>query len=229
MHPRGIPWTSHFWSVWGDFRTNIAQIALSFVFLPHQAWLMCDAIIRALYRQLISRRNCSNGSQQQKQNKGAKRPRVVRSLHVACSGADASRTRLTLTQAVGLPVMGRSPDLANLAVDCLLGQQTATCRTKTVERGRHVVRALIARARGASLKLSSARKTTGCRPITSRKIRRPSSRIALHKHRFVAARHVSTRSRLRRRTRIRRTRRTDVYNDGQVGPPARSLLQLVRH
>ncbi|HKU74740.1 MAG TPA: hypothetical protein VJR02_12585, partial [Pyrinomonadaceae bacterium] len=56
IHPRGIPWTSHFWSLWGDFRTNTAQIALSFVFLPHQAWLMCDAIVRALYRQLISHR-----------------------------------------------------------------------------------------------------------------------------------------------------------------------------
>src|SRR5215213_4319540 len=56
MHPRGIPWTSHFWSRWGDFRINTAQIALSFVFLPHQAWLMCDAIVRAVYRQLISRK-----------------------------------------------------------------------------------------------------------------------------------------------------------------------------
>ncbi|HWF90300.1 MAG TPA: glucoamylase family protein, partial [Pyrinomonadaceae bacterium] len=56
MHPRGIPWTSHFWSRWGDFRTNTGQIALSFVFLPHQAWLMCDAIVRSLYRQLISRK-----------------------------------------------------------------------------------------------------------------------------------------------------------------------------
>jgi cyclic beta-1,2-glucan synthetase len=56
IHPRGLPWTSHFWSLWGDFRTNTAQIALSFVFLPHQAWLMCDAIVRSLYRQLISRR-----------------------------------------------------------------------------------------------------------------------------------------------------------------------------
>jgi cyclic beta-1,2-glucan synthetase len=56
MHPRGIAWTSHFWSMWGDFRTNTAQIALSFVFLPHQTWLMCDAILRALYRQLVSRR-----------------------------------------------------------------------------------------------------------------------------------------------------------------------------
>src|SRR5438874_11476651 len=24
IHPRGIPWTSHFWSVWGDFRINSA-------------------------------------------------------------------------------------------------------------------------------------------------------------------------------------------------------------
>ncbi|HKG96439.1 MAG TPA: hypothetical protein VKA97_01410, partial [Pyrinomonadaceae bacterium] len=57
VHPRGIPWTSHFRSLWGDFRTNAAQIALSFVFLPHQAWLMCDAIIRSLYRQIVSRKN----------------------------------------------------------------------------------------------------------------------------------------------------------------------------
>ncbi len=57
IHPRGIPWTSHFWSVWGDVRTNTAQVALTFVFLPHQAWLMCDAVVRSLYRQLISQKN----------------------------------------------------------------------------------------------------------------------------------------------------------------------------
>jgi cyclic beta-1,2-glucan synthetase len=56
IHPRGIPWSSHFWSMWGEFRTNTAQITFSFVFLPHQAYLMCDAILRTLYRQWISRR-----------------------------------------------------------------------------------------------------------------------------------------------------------------------------
>jgi cyclic beta-1,2-glucan synthetase len=56
IHPRGIPWTSHFWSVWGDIRTNTAQVALSLVLLPHQAYLMLDAIVRTLYRKLISRR-----------------------------------------------------------------------------------------------------------------------------------------------------------------------------
>ena len=55
-HPRGIPWTSHFWSMWGEFRKNTAQIVLAFVFLPYQAYLMCDAIVRTLYRQFISRK-----------------------------------------------------------------------------------------------------------------------------------------------------------------------------
>ena len=56
IHPRGIPWTSHFWSVWGDVRTNTAQVALSLVFLPHQAYLMCDAIVRTIYRKLFHAR-----------------------------------------------------------------------------------------------------------------------------------------------------------------------------
>ena len=56
IHPRGIPWTSHFWSVWGDVRTNTAQVALSIVFLPHQAYLMTDAIVRTIYRKLFSRK-----------------------------------------------------------------------------------------------------------------------------------------------------------------------------
>ncbi|MDX6384271.1 MAG: cyclic beta,2-glucan synthetase, partial [Blastocatellia bacterium] len=54
IHPRGVPWTSHFWSVWGDMRTNTAQLALAVAFLAHQAWLMTDAIGRTAYRKLIS-------------------------------------------------------------------------------------------------------------------------------------------------------------------------------
>jgi cyclic beta-1,2-glucan synthetase len=56
IHPLGIPWSSHFWSVWGDVRTNTAQVALSIVFLPHQAYLMTDAIVRTIYRKLFSRK-----------------------------------------------------------------------------------------------------------------------------------------------------------------------------
>ena len=54
LHPRGVPWTSYFWHVWGDFGTNTKQVALMLVFLPHQAWLMVDAIARVAYRKLIS-------------------------------------------------------------------------------------------------------------------------------------------------------------------------------
>jgi cyclic beta-1,2-glucan synthetase len=57
LHPRGIPWTSHFWSVWGDVRTNTAQMALTLALLAHQAYLMCDAVVRTLYRKLISHRH----------------------------------------------------------------------------------------------------------------------------------------------------------------------------
>jgi cyclic beta-1,2-glucan synthetase len=54
IHPRGIPWTSYFWSVWGDVRTNTAQVALTITFLAHQSYLMADAIARTAYRKLVS-------------------------------------------------------------------------------------------------------------------------------------------------------------------------------
>ena len=56
LHPRGIPWTSHFWSVWGDVRTKTAQFALSFAFIAHQAILQAHAICLTFYRKLISKR-----------------------------------------------------------------------------------------------------------------------------------------------------------------------------
>jgi cyclic beta-1,2-glucan synthetase len=57
IHPRGVPWTSHFWSVWGDLRTNTAQLILEIVFLAHQAYLMTDAIARTFYRRSFSRKH----------------------------------------------------------------------------------------------------------------------------------------------------------------------------
>jgi cyclic beta-1,2-glucan synthetase len=56
VHPRGIPWTSHFWSVWGDASDNLARLAVRIIFLPHLAGISADAAARALYRQLFSRR-----------------------------------------------------------------------------------------------------------------------------------------------------------------------------
>ncbi len=56
VSPRGVPWTSHFWSIWGKARINFAQFLLSLIFLAHQAHVQLDAVGRSLYRQLISKK-----------------------------------------------------------------------------------------------------------------------------------------------------------------------------
>jgi len=56
VHPRGIPWTSHFWNVWGDVRMNSAQFGLSLVVLAHQACLQTHAIGLTLYRKLVTKK-----------------------------------------------------------------------------------------------------------------------------------------------------------------------------
>ncbi len=60
LHPRGNPWTSHFWNVWGDIRTNSTQLILSIICIPHQAYLHSDAILRTLYRVYFSKKNLLN-------------------------------------------------------------------------------------------------------------------------------------------------------------------------
>ena len=56
IHPRGVPWTSHFWSVWGDAMDNCARFALRVAFLPHLAVVSLDAALRATWRQFVSHR-----------------------------------------------------------------------------------------------------------------------------------------------------------------------------
>ncbi len=70
--PRGITWQSHFRSVWSDFKTNAAQVGFAIACIAHQAYLKTDAIVRTLYRKLISRRNLlewTTAAQAEKGNK----------------------------------------------------------------------------------------------------------------------------------------------------------------
>ena len=53
----GITVRSHFYALRQDTRTAGMQTAFLLTFLAHQAWLMCDAISRTLFRLLVSRRN----------------------------------------------------------------------------------------------------------------------------------------------------------------------------
>ena len=54
---RGIVARSHLRALAHDLALACAQIALLVTFLAHQAWLMTDAILRTLYRLVVSRRN----------------------------------------------------------------------------------------------------------------------------------------------------------------------------
>jgi cyclic beta-1,2-glucan synthetase len=53
---RGIVARSHLRALRHDLVMAFAQIALLLTFLAHQTWLMCDAILRTLYRLTVSRR-----------------------------------------------------------------------------------------------------------------------------------------------------------------------------
>src|SRR5204862_6581507 len=55
--PRDQSWLAYYMAVGRDAITNAQQFALAVVFLPHQAVVSADAIIRTLYRLLISHRN----------------------------------------------------------------------------------------------------------------------------------------------------------------------------
>lgn len=56
-HRLNVSPLSHLRAFGEDLRVTILQIVSQVVFLPHQAWQMCDAILRTLYRVYISRRN----------------------------------------------------------------------------------------------------------------------------------------------------------------------------
>src|SRR4051812_41996255 len=55
--PRDQSWLAYYLAVGRDAITNVQQFALAIVFLPHQAVVSADAIVRTLYRLFISHRN----------------------------------------------------------------------------------------------------------------------------------------------------------------------------
>ena len=49
-------WRAYYAAVGQDAVTSAQQVALAIVFLPHQAWVSADAIVRTLWRLFVSRR-----------------------------------------------------------------------------------------------------------------------------------------------------------------------------
>ena len=55
--PLDKSWRAYYAAVGHDAATSIQQVALAVVFLPHQAWVSADAIVRTLWRTAVSRRH----------------------------------------------------------------------------------------------------------------------------------------------------------------------------
>ncbi|CAN5510517.1 glucoamylase family protein [soil metagenome] len=54
--PMDKSWRTYYASVGRDATTSVKQIAITLAALPHQAWISADAILRTLWRTLVSRR-----------------------------------------------------------------------------------------------------------------------------------------------------------------------------
>ena len=55
--PLDKSWRAYYAAVGRDFAVSLQQIAMTVVFLPHQAWVSADAIVRTKWRMLVSRRH----------------------------------------------------------------------------------------------------------------------------------------------------------------------------
>ncbi|MFZ5625198.1 MAG: GH36-type glycosyl hydrolase domain-containing protein [Gemmatimonadota bacterium] len=55
--PLDKSWRPYYAAVVRDAATSVQQVALAVVFLPHQAWVSADAIVRTLWRMFVSRRH----------------------------------------------------------------------------------------------------------------------------------------------------------------------------
>lgn len=54
--PQAKSWRAYYSAVAQDAKTSARQVGLAITFLPHQAWLSADAIIRTLWRMFVTRR-----------------------------------------------------------------------------------------------------------------------------------------------------------------------------
>ena len=111
-HPKGVAWTSHFLSVFGDFRNNAVQVALSIVCIAHQAYLKTDAVTRTIYRKIISRKNLlewTTAAQSEKENP-----------HDQASFLRSMWTAMLLAAVMFLLVLWLRPDALPIAAPFLL-------------------------------------------------------------------------------------------------------------
>ncbi len=108
--PRAVPWIRHWSHLWSDFTLNARRVALTLVFLPHEAWLELDAIARVAYRKLISGKHLLEWTTAAQVEKQDDRLSSMREVYPAAGFAVA----------LGIVIGWRKPEALVLALPFLL-------------------------------------------------------------------------------------------------------------
>jgi predicted RNA-binding Zn-ribbon protein involved in translation (DUF1610 family) len=167
----------------GDLRTNVLQTLLALTFLLDQALVALDAIGRTLFRLFVTRRHLLEWTttSQLARRWARKGPRVRGRMWLGA----------LLALGFGALLAWKAPDVFWYAFPILVAWCGAPLLSawlsrplpipKSVDRSHRRTRIFCARSRarpGASSSVSSAPKTTTCRPTTSSRIRGASSHTA---------------------------------------------------
>ena len=129
--PLDKSWRAYYAAAGREAVTSLQQVALVIVFLPHQAWVSADAIVRTLWRLFVSKRNLldwQTASQVERVGAGkgpstwstmwpavATAVAILVAMILYCVVTGASRLRLAQVLIVAVPIIvvwALSPELA---------------------------------------------------------------------------------------------------------------------
>ena len=180
----GVTVRSHLRALGRDLLLAVDRVVLQIVFLPHQAWLMVDAISRTLYRLIVSHRNLLQWVTAAQASLTAT-PGLVGIYRKMIGGVAG-----TLVAALIVYFFGREAWwIATPLLCCGCSHRRSRCASvarrvcRVTSRYRLRMRARFAwshAARGDSSRPSSRRKIKCCRPTTFRKTPSRSWRIEPH-------------------------------------------------
>jgi cyclic beta-1,2-glucan synthetase len=109
--PLDKSWRAYYRAVGRDAVTSGQQLALAIVFLPHQAWVSADAIVRTMWRMAVSRRHLLQWQTASQVERGASDSAAVawRSMWPA----------VAIAALILAAVLGRPPQATSLRASCL--------------------------------------------------------------------------------------------------------------
>ncbi len=171
----GITSRSHLRALARDLSLSAQQLGLQLAFLPHQAWLMIDAIGRSLFRQFVSRRRLLEWVTAAQASQSA-RPDLLASYRSMLAG---SAIALLIAACFGAAASGAAWLVAPFALLWIAAPAIAlrisrAPRLAALWRSRVPMPDRCGRSRaapGGTLKPSSPPKTRCCRRTISRKSR----------------------------------------------------------